>query len=373
MAFTGKALYDPGVFDTVAEDVSDLISMISPDETPLLDYLGDADRAADNVLHEWLEDSLNPNTIVSSSVLTPAGTAAGVYVSGLSEVGRYYQVGAVFKVLRTGEFIQLSATNSNSISFTRAFAGTTAATIVAGDELFMISDASLEGADVTVDTSMPRVRKNNYCQIFKKDVIVSGTVQSVNHIGVGNEMEYQKTKKAREMLRDFEKAVIQGKLSGNTLGSATAYRTFKGLWDHITTNSTSLGTMTPDLLDTVVRNAWNNGGTDCDLIVCDANWKRLIDQFNNARVQTVQSESNFRRRITLYEGSFGTQQVLLSRWMPANTLMVLSKSRIKIMPLKGRSWQFVNVAKTGDSEKGMLIGEYTLELRNETGMAKAYG
>lgn len=50
MAFSGLAVYSPSVFNTLAEDVSSVVSMISPSETPLLDALGDSDTAAQNVL-----------------------------------------------------------------------------------------------------------------------------------------------------------------------------------------------------------------------------------------------------------------------------------------------------------------------------------
>ena len=50
MAFTGRATYSN--FNTIAEDVSDTISIISPHETPLLDFLGDADLPATSTLHE---------------------------------------------------------------------------------------------------------------------------------------------------------------------------------------------------------------------------------------------------------------------------------------------------------------------------------
>jgi hypothetical protein len=372
MVFNGRAIYDNGVFDGVAEDVADLISMISPYETPLLDALGQAPRVAENVLHEWLEDELSPNTVTSSATVNTAATAVPVHVAGQS-VGTFLQVGMVMKNTRTGEFLQITATAPNTLTISRGFGGTSAATIAATDDLFIISDAALEGADVTVDTSRPRTRKTNYCQIFKKDIIVSGTVQAVNHLGgIGNEFDYQKEKKAREAIRDLEKAVIQGKVSGNSLGSSSAYRTFKGVWDHLTTNATSTGTLNASVLDDVIESAWGNGATDLDIIVVDRNWKRVIDNLNDTRVQVMQSESNYRRRISFYEGTFGSQMVVLNRWMPANSLMVLSTQRVHVVPLKGRSFQFQNVAKTGDSEKGMLLGEYTVEVMNEEGMAKAY-
>ena len=373
MVFTGRAVYDSGVFNGIAEDVSDIIGMISPDETPLLDVLGDAPRPAQNVYHEWLEDELSPNTIVSSSLVLPAGTALGVHVAGGAIAG-YIQTGALLKNKRTGEYMQVAGTNTNSITVTRAFGGTSAATILAGDEVFVISDAALEGADVSVDTSRPRTRQNNYTQIFKKDVIVSGTVQAVNMLGnISDEFDYQRSKKVREAIRDLEKATIQGKLSGNSLGSSSAYRTMRGIWDFITTNSTSTATLSPDVLDTVIQGAWDQGATDLDVIVCDASWKRVIDAFNETRVEVTQESEFYKRRISLYEGTFGTHRVVLSRWMPATSLMVLSSERCHVVPLQGRSFTFEQVSRTGDSEKGMVLGEYTTEVMNEEGLAKAYG
>src|SRR5215207_1404033 len=63
MSFTGKATYAAGsTLPEIAEDVSDLIGIASPHETPLLDALGDPARAARSTVHEWLEDALLPNT-----------------------------------------------------------------------------------------------------------------------------------------------------------------------------------------------------------------------------------------------------------------------------------------------------------------------
>src|SRR2546430_9465879 len=59
MSFTGKATYTAGAtLPEIAEDVSDLIGLNSPYETPLLDALGDPAYAAHSTIHEWLEDDL---------------------------------------------------------------------------------------------------------------------------------------------------------------------------------------------------------------------------------------------------------------------------------------------------------------------------
>lgn len=379
MVFSGRAVYDSGVWDGVAEDVSDMITMISPSETPLLDRLGDAPFAARSVYHEWLEDSLNPNTLTSSTAITSttAATTLLVHDGAGSAVARYLQVGMQLKINGTGEYLQISAIDAtnNYIVVSRQFGSTTAVSYGAGATISILGPVALEGADVGEETGRPRVRKGNYCQIFSKDVIVSGTVQAITHIGVDNELERQTVMRMRELLRDLEKTAIQGKTSGNSLGSSTAYRSTKGIWDFITTNVTTTGatSVTADWLNGIIQDVWEQGATDTDLIVCDANWKKIIDGFNDSRIEVTQSDGTreYRRRVTMFESTFGEHEVVLGRWMPTNSLMVLSRDRVKVVPLQGRSFQMLDIARTGDAVRRKLVGEYAVEVRNEAGLAKA--
>jgi hypothetical protein len=66
MSFTGKATYGAGSnLPELAEDVSDIVSIVTPYETALLDHLGDPPRAASGTYHEWLEDEMLPRLIAS--------------------------------------------------------------------------------------------------------------------------------------------------------------------------------------------------------------------------------------------------------------------------------------------------------------------
>lgn len=59
MPYSGKSTFDGGAdLPELMEDVADLVSIITPHETPLLDHLGDAKRPALGTVHEWLEDAL---------------------------------------------------------------------------------------------------------------------------------------------------------------------------------------------------------------------------------------------------------------------------------------------------------------------------
>lgn len=371
MAFTGMAVYSPDVFDSIAEDVSKIIGMISPSETPTLDLIGDPDMPAENVVHEWLEDALAPTKLVLSSSLASSTSDTSVGIS--NGAAAQMRVGTIVTNDFT-EYMRISVINGNTITLERGFGGTTSkiASMNANDVLEVISDAALEGDDVNQDTSKGQTRKSNICQIIKKDVIISGTMQSVRRLGgVVDSFSYEVTKRTAEALVNLNRDVLTGILSGNTIGSATAVRTMRGVWSFLTTNVQSVAVWTDSLLNDLIGAAWTNGGTDINMLICDSVMKRQIDALMDSRIRVDARESTFRTLVTEYEGTYGRQSVVLDRWMPNTSTLAVATNRIKVVPLRGRSFHVERVAKTGDADKGFIVGEYTVELKNEEGMARA--
>ena len=59
MGYSGKSTFSAGAeLPELMEDVSDLVGIVSPYETALLDHLGDPKRPALSTVHEWIEDAL---------------------------------------------------------------------------------------------------------------------------------------------------------------------------------------------------------------------------------------------------------------------------------------------------------------------------
>src|SRR5438128_194159 len=112
MAFTGKATYTAGsTLPESAEDVSDLIGIASPFETPLLDALGDSARPARSTVHEWLEDSLLPNTDkVNDSSFGNATTDTSFDVAN----GSRFRVGDEIQQEGTDEVMLVTGISSNT-------------------------------------------------------------------------------------------------------------------------------------------------------------------------------------------------------------------------------------------------------------------
>jgi len=101
-------------------------------------------------------------------------------------------------------------------------------------------------------------------------------------------------------------------------------------------------------------------------------WFRSISNLNDTKVQDSNVSEDFKRLITTYQGPFGRCRVILSRWMPAQGLVVVPRNRIKVVPLQGRAFQHVPYAKTKSSADGVIEGEYTVEIHHPQAIPQAH-
>jgi hypothetical protein len=124
--------------------------------------------------------------------------------------------------------------------------------------------------------------------------------------------------------------------------------------------------LTETLVNTALRNIWDQSAGRIDTIVVGGMQKRRINGFvaSTARFYTPQ-DSRFKDGIGVYESDFGVCRVVVSRWVPTDTVLFLDSSRVQVMPLARRSFQFKPLGATGDATAGQVLGEYTLEFKNE--------
>lgn len=372
MPFTGKATYAAGAsLPEIAEDVSDLVGIVSPFETPLLDALGDPQVEARSTHHEWLEDTLLPNTDTIKTTPTNPLTDTTIEVNNPSR----FRVGDQLKCKDSEELMLVGTVGSSTITVTRGYGGTTAEAVAAGDTLHILGNASLEGQDADAARFTLRTRRGNWTQIFSKTVMVSGSELAVRHLGVADEVDFQKTKALRELLRDLENTVVNGIApDADETGSDAVRRTMNGLLPQLATNRfvpgqngfPSGGALDETKLNTALRLVWEKSNGQVDLIAVNGYQKRVISQFGAGSRSYSPQDPRYTSQIAVYESDFGVQRVILSRWVPRDAVVLLDSSRLQVPPLAGRSFQYRPLAATGDFEKGQVLGEYTLELRNES-------
>jgi hypothetical protein len=377
MAFTGKATYDAGeTLPELIEDVSDVIGIVSPYETPLLDWLGDPKRSAGSTVHEWLEDTLHPNSdLVNQTVFVPDGLNA---TSITVDNGSRFQVGDQVRPADSREVMLVTAVTGNVLTLVRGYGNTTKHTIINDNKLTILGNAALEGGDAPAARATARVRRMNYTQIFTATVNVSGSNQAARHHGVQDELDYQKQERMRELLRDLENCVINGVApAANQVGSSSTRRTMNGIIRSISTNVFSPGSggmpggggsgsdLNEAVLNAAMRFIWEQSSGTIDTIVCGGLQKRRINSFITSQRAYAPEDTRFRDLVGVYESDFGVCRVIVSRWVPADSIMLLDSSRIEVMPLRGRSFHYKPLAATGDASSGMVVGEYTTEFRNE--------
>jgi hypothetical protein len=372
MSFTGKATYSAGTnLPELAEDVTDLIGIISPFETPLLDVLGDPLRAATSTHHEWLEDSLLPN---KDAINDSTYTDADVDTSFVVDHGSRFQIGDQIQVEGSGELMLVTGISTNTLTVVRGYAGTTAEDLADNQVINILGNAALEGADKPTVRFTSRSRCGNYTQIFTAAVEVSGTDMAASQLGLADEMDFQKQERLRELIRDLENTVINGgKVAANPQGSDTVRRTMKGIVQHCATNIFNAGDsgfptgtgLDEAKINYVLRKIWEQSCGSVDLIVAGGFQKRKINAFLTGSRSFSAADVAYRDMVSLYESDFGVCKIITTRWMPQDAVLFLDSSRIGVLPLAGRSFYFKPLASGGDYESGELIGEYTLEMRNE--------
>ena len=150
-------------------------------------------------------------------------------------------------------------------------------------------------------------------------------------------------------------------------------RTLRGIIRHLKTQIFNVGDtgfpageqLDEAKINYALRTIWENSSAGIDLIVVNGYQKRRINSFLSGSRAFGSAETTYRDRVSMYESDFGLCRIVTTRWMPQDAVLLLDSSRVAVLPLAGRSFHFKPLSSRGDYECGQLIGEYTLELKNE--------
>lgn len=244
--------------------------------------------------------------------------------------------------------------------------------------------ARISGDDVSsFDSTSATTRVGNYTHILRRTVIVADNLEAVDKAGRDSEMAYQVAKRGKELKRDIE-AVLTANNARVAGGTGTAPET-AGLGAWIATNDnfgTSGASPTGDgsngrtdgtqrafteaQLKSVMSSVWTAGGNPTVLMVGAFN-KQAVSAFAGIAAQRYMAPSDGPSTIIgaadVYMSDFGTLSVVPNRFQRARDAWVLDTEMAAVCNL--RPIQKVDLAKTGDASKAMLIWEGGLEVSNE--------
>jgi hypothetical protein len=242
------------------------------------------------------------------------------------------------------------------------------------------ANKQLEGDDVSsFDAVVATVRLQNYAQISRKTIVLSATEEVVNKAGRRSELAYQIAKRGSELKRDQEFSMLNGAVAA--AGSTSVARGTASLGAYIKTNvdmqtngtnpsyttlpnsartDGNVRTFTETILKNVIQQVWAAGGTPKILMTGPVNKQRVSgfagiasSRFNidgGARPATIVGAAD------VYVSDFGNVQVVPNRFQRERDAWVLDPEYAKMVTL--RPYQQIELAKTGDAEKRMLIVEW---------------
>lgn len=258
------------------------------------------------------------------------------------------------------------------------------------------ANAQLEGDETSYDAVVATVRLQNFAQISRKSVVISGTEEKVNKAGRKSEVAYQIAKRGAELKRDIEfvclsnQAAVTGDSStARKTGSLTAFLKTNTNFDATTgagltpgedptyttvpndarTDSSTQRVFTEAMLKDVIQQVWTEGGTPKMLMVGPFN-KTKVSGFAGiaeTRIAATNKPTTIIAAADVYISDFGSISIVPNRFQRERDAFVLDPEFASVDYL--RPMQTMDMAKTGDADKKLLLAEWGVRIKNE----KAHG
>lgn len=258
------------------------------------------------------------------------------------------------------------------------------------------ANAQLEGDTYTFNATVPPVRVGNYTQIFRESWSISNTQEAVDNAGNVEKRKEQKLKKAVQIKKDVEFAIIS-----NTASVAGATRLLGSLPSWLTSNVSrgatganggfSSGTgltvaettgtqraFTKALLDATMQAVYTSGGNATHCVVSPYVKSVFVTFMSDTNVAAFRYSADGKGKNTIvgtadiYEGPFGKVTVLPNRVM-ATSAAVARRAFLIDPDMASFDWlrpiaEDPGIAKIADADQGVIIGEGTLRVKNEKGL-----
>lgn len=250
-----------------------------------------------------------------------------------------------------------------------------------------------EGDEYSFSAITKAKRTGNFCQIFRKTFLISGTQEAVSNAASVEKMRYQTLKHGVELRKDVELAIVLNNASVKTDPRETG-----GLPSWIETNesrgtsgaeggfssSTSLTVASTDgtqraftkaIMDNVMQQCYESGANVKSLVVSPYVKSVFVSFMSNSNVAAFRNvvsngkNNSMVATADIYEGPFGMLRIVPNRVMASGAGRARNAFFIDPSML---GWKWLRrirrdnkVAKTGDAMKRVIIGEGTLWVHNE--------
>ena len=348
-------------------DLSDILSSVIKDEPR---FISNFRRVPDARLgkHEWLEDQLQGRgvsaTAIASGVLTVSSSdAAKVRVGTLLGMKDDPALFAVTAVGTTSITVTLAAANGSTL---------TVATLPSGGASFnIISTPMAEGTgngDGEENYSLSQAQWNA-TQIFRKEIVLSGTALAVNlYGGADNQLNRQTAFALADLARDLNRVALFGR---RVEGDASHKGEAGGLYYF----GTGTGALEIDadgarldrfIVNDAAQSVLGEGGDPLQ-ILCSPGQARVISNEFKERLQVLRSDDRRGAYVAVIVNEINGKglTVMADPDVPDKDAWIVDPSGFGLANLKGRAIADEDATPRGfDGIRRTALGELTFEFKN---------
>ena len=223
--------------------------------------------------------------------------------------------------------------------------------------------ALVEGADSSMTAVGQPTTRSNTTQIIGESFQVSATSDAVKTHGRAKETAYNLAKVLKQVKLDVEKSMV-GVSQAAVVGTAAAARKMASIDQQISTTvdagSNSTDALTEAKLLELGQTCYTNGSDPSVLMIKPAD-STIIAGFASSsnRQRDLADNKTLVNAIDVLVTSFGTYRVVLNRECLATNAYLIDPSMFKQAVL--RPFTRTLLAKTGDSDKHMVVGEVSVK------------
>ena len=223
--------------------------------------------------------------------------------------------------------------------------------------------ALVEGADSSMTAVGQPTTRSNTTQIIGEAFQVSATSDAVKTHGRAKETAYNLAKVLKQVKLDVEKSMV-GVSQAAVVGTAAAARKMASIDQQISTTvdagSNATDALTEAKLLELGQTCYTNGSDPSVLMIKPAD-STIIAGFASSsnRQRDLADNKTLVNAIDVLVTSFGTYRVVLNRECLATNAYLIDPSMFKQAVL--RPFTRTLLAKTGDSDKHMVVGEVSVK------------
>lgn len=360
-----------------ARGIADAVFMIDWTEAPLLNIFGFSSKNVSkfqlvnfpSTKIEWLEDTMSPYTATVNEALDNSETGVDV----ATDQGAYFRQGDIVSV--DSEYMLVTSVSGDTLTVTRGYGSTTAASHSDQATMTLLTRAMPEGADATTGHTTVTIAPYNYSQIISEAAKATKTAIAIKKYGIEDELDYQVGKlfanngQAGKLAQFLQRTFYYGK---RVLRSASAYGSMGGFQAFVTTNVTNLASASLQKSDihTKIRQIRDAGGKCTHLITGSWGIEKITGMYEGM-IRMTTDEDRGGSQITKVLTPHGEVEVVYDWMCPAGYAYFVDADKIGWLPV--REFQMGKIAEQGDYFLTDVVGEYTLALANEESHGLIYG